>query len=458
MKVFIDLGAYDGDTIEKALKLYSDFDFFYAFEPYLPNLEKLRQKFKGNKKIIIFDKAAATHDGKANFFLHKDIGKRKDADEGSTLEKTKNNIDVSNSIEVDTVDFSKFILENFKDSDEIILKIDIEGSEYDLLEKMIADKSIKYMSKLYCEWHKHKTDITEERHISLIKKLNQLGFHLTGKNENDEFSKTEEVSEFSVVIATFNRKNVVKELLDSLRQQTDKNFEVIVAVDGSSDGTQEMLEEYKKTSPFELRWLDTGIINEYGLAVARNMGIKEARGEAIVILDDDSFPVPEFVAEHKKTVAPITLTGGGRISTDPNDNELKNKMRAYLETYGDSIPQKFKPIPKYKWVVENNTCMYKKDWLSSGLFDESIRTYGRIGQTFNRALIKKGFRYQFNPRATIVHHVEYKQNKIYDKEKDESFKTPIGLINGNRIRVFLIKKFPFVYNLLKKIKHRIQYR
>ena len=458
MKIFIDLGAYNGDTLEKALDFYPNFDLFYAFEPYPPNFKDLEKKFKDNPKVKIFQKAASTFEGKTNFFLHKDIGKRKDADEGSTLEKTKNNIDVSNSIEVDTVDFSKFILENFKDSDEIILKIDIEGTEYDLLEKMIIDKSIKYISKLYCEWHKHKTDITEERHSSLIQKLNQLGFRLTGKNENDEFSKTEEVFEFSIVIATFNRKNVVKELLDSLRQQTDKNFEVIVAVDGSSDGTQEMLEEYKKTSPFELRWLDTGLINEYGLAVARNMGIKEARGKAVVILDDDSFPIPEFVAEHKKTVAPMTLTGGSRMSTDPNDTELKDKMRAYLETYGDSIPQKFKPIPKYKWVVENNTCMYKKDWLSSGLFDESIRTYGRIGQTFNRTLIKKGFKYQFNPRAIIVHHVEYKQNKIYDKEKDESFKTPIGLINVNKIRVFLTKKFPLLYIFLKKIKHWAEYR
>ncbi|MBM2817614.1 MAG: hypothetical protein HW401_204 [Parcubacteria group bacterium] len=458
MKVFIDLGAYDGDTIEKALELYSDFDFFYAFEPYLPNLEKLRQKFKDNKKIIIFDKAASTYNGKANFFLHKNIKNKDGADEGSTLEKSKNNIDTNNFIEVQSIDFSGFILENFKSSDEIVLKIDIEGTEYELLEKMIRDGSIKYIRSLYCEWHKHKINITKERHNSIIQKLNQLGFRLTGENETDEFSRVKMPLSFSIIITTFNRKNVIKELLDSLCLQTDKDFEVVVAVDGSSDGTQEMLEGYKKTAPFELRWLDTGLINEYGLAVARNMGIREARGEAIVILDDDSFPVPEFVAEHKKTVAPITLTGGGRISTDPNDNELKNKMRAYLETYGDSIPQKFRPIPKYKWVVENNTCMYKKDWLSSGLFDESIRTYGRIGQTFNRALIKKGFRYQLNPRAAIVHHVEYKQNKIYNKEKDESFKTPIGFISGNRIRTFLTKKFPFVYNLLKKIKHRIQYR
>lgn len=450
MKIFIDLGAYDGDTIEKALRLYPNFDFFYAFEPYPPNLEKLRRKYKDNKKIIIFDKAAATFDGRAKFFLHKNIKNKNGSDEGSTLEESKNNIDLNNFVEVQTMDFSKFILENFNTSDQIVLKIDIEGTEYELLEKMIRNESIKLISKLFCEWHKHKTDITKERHNHLIEKLNQLGFRLTGENDADEFSRVEITASFSIVITTFNRKNVLKELLDSLRQQTDKDFEVIVSVDGSSDGTQEMLEEYARTSPLELRWLDTGLKNEYGLAVARNMGIKEARGKVVVILDDDSFPVSEFVAEHKKTVAPKTLTGGGRISTDPNDTELKDKMQAYLATYGDSLPQKFKPIPKYKWVVENNTCMHKKDWISSELFDESIRTYGSIGQVFNRSLIKKGFKYQFNPGAAIVHHVEYKQNNTYERKKDETFKTVIGPVNVNAIRMFLAKKLPYVYYFLKK--------
>lgn len=250
----------------------------------------------------------------------------------------------------------------------------------------------------------------------------------------------------SIVIATFNRGPVLRQLLDSLKEQTDKNFEVIISIDGSTDDTMEMLEDYKKTSPFELRWINTGLTNTYGLARARNMGIKEAQGEAVVILDDDSFPVPEFVAEHKKSVTENTLTGGARLSTDPTDN-LADKMQAYLDTYGDCRPQKFKPVRTYKYVVENNTCMYKKDWLLSGMFDESIVEYGGIGQKFNHELIRRGFKYQFNPRAAIIHQVDYRQNDQYKKMSSKTLP----------FKLFVKKYLSPLYKLAKKIKNYWEY-
>src|SRR3989344_5541349 len=94
----------------------------------------------------------------------------------------------------------------------------------------------------------------------------------------------------SVVVVTFNRKKILKQLLKRFKNQTDTAFEVIVVADGSTDGTQEWLEVYRKQVPFGLHWLDTGLTDRYGLAVARNMGIREALGEAVVILDDDGFP------------------------------------------------------------------------------------------------------------------------------------------------------------------------
>ncbi|OHB24569.1 MAG: hypothetical protein A2542_03155 [Parcubacteria group bacterium RIFOXYD2_FULL_52_8] len=253
----------------------------------------------------------------------------------------------------------------------------------------------------------------------------------------------------TIVIASYNRKEVLRQLLDGLKQQTDPVFEVVVAVDGSTDGTQAMLTECAKSSSFPLRWVDTGLTSEYALAVARNMGIRAAQGEAVVILDDDSFPVPEFVAEHKKSVRRNTLTGGSRESIDPSDTELKDKMRAYLETYGDCQPQKFKPVPKYKYVVENNTCMFKEDWLRSGLFNESIREYGRIGQEFNHELIKRGFLYQFNPRAKIIHHTEFKQNQLYKRATSTRM---------NRAKQLLRKRLPALYRFLQTVKNKVEYR
>ena len=82
--------------------------------------------------------------------------------------------------EVSCFDFSKFIQENFSKEDNIIIKMDIEGSEYDVLEKMIEDGTIEFVNHLAVEWHarfftnKEETQIREEKLIEKLKTYNGL--------------------------------------------------------------------------------------------------------------------------------------------------------------------------------------------------------------------------------------------------------------------------------------------
>jgi glycosyltransferase involved in cell wall biosynthesis len=82
-------------------------------------------------------------------------------------------------------------------------------------------------------------------------------------------------------------------VLDSLHGQTlpAEQFEVVVVIDGSRDGTQEALEVYE--APFGLRW--TWQENR-GAAAARNVGLRMAQGDFVVFLDDDLEPEPGFLA------------------------------------------------------------------------------------------------------------------------------------------------------------------
>ena len=73
------------------------------------------------------------------------------------------------------------------------MKIDIEGKEYDLLNNLIDTGAISYIDKIYCEWHYHKMrgykknkKKFQKKHDSLVSKLNDLGFKLTGHNLDDE--------------------------------------------------------------------------------------------------------------------------------------------------------------------------------------------------------------------------------------------------------------------------------
>mgnify|MGYP003121799925 CR=1 FL=1 len=73
---------------------------------------------------------------------------------------------------VKTIDLDRWIKENFSENDEIVLKLDIEGAEYEVLNHMIENGSIKYIDNLFIEWHCAKTkEISVSQHIDLLENL-----------------------------------------------------------------------------------------------------------------------------------------------------------------------------------------------------------------------------------------------------------------------------------------------
>ena len=96
---------------------------------------------------------------------------------GGTICKNKStgNVDYSRSITVDAIDFSKWVEEKISESDYVILKIDIEGAEYEVLSKMIEDGSIAKINLLFIEWHANKINVDFKYHLSLKKKIESLG-------------------------------------------------------------------------------------------------------------------------------------------------------------------------------------------------------------------------------------------------------------------------------------------
>ena len=96
----------------------------------------------------------------------------------STINSSKiTNIRQDRYVDVDCLNISNFILNNFDKDDYIILKIDIEGAEYKLLNHMLSTNALTYINDLFVEFHLDKiTDITKEQHDSLINKLQDIGF------------------------------------------------------------------------------------------------------------------------------------------------------------------------------------------------------------------------------------------------------------------------------------------
>ncbi len=98
--------------------------------------------------------------------------------------------------------------------------------------------------------------------------------------------------EISIVIPTHNKKAELRRCLEAvLAQQFDGEFEVLVCDDGSSDGTADRLEAWRRREP-RLRYLRQ---SPRGPAAARNLGIRQARAPLIAMTDDDAVPDPRWL-------------------------------------------------------------------------------------------------------------------------------------------------------------------
>ena len=232
----------------------------------------------------------------------------------------------------------------------------------------------------------------------------------------------------SVVITTYNRSDVLRQNLDHFQNQTDMDFEIVVAIDGSTDNTVEMLQNYEASFP--IKWVDTLEHNNYCLAKARNMGIVETTRPIVAILDDDSFPVPKFVEAHKASARRGVLTGGYRNSHDPNDS-LHAKMKRTLLKYGIN-----KPTAITERIVENNASMLRSDLIGCGMFSERFIGYGGCGQEFIARLAYQGYKYQFNPEAMIYHHREFEgDNGLTREMKNAQAQESIRMILKHGVRM-----------------------
>ena len=123
--------------------------------------------------------------------------------------------------------------------------------------------------------------------------------------------------QISVVIPTFNRCTLLRQCLDSLERQTldHSAFEVIVVVDGSTDGTADWLEEFQSAhSNVRVFHCDHVI----GDAAGKNIGLKQSRGKHIVIMDASTEVVGDLLTPVQQRLADdsVGIFGPYGLSTD----------------------------------------------------------------------------------------------------------------------------------------------
>lgn len=120
--------------------------------------------------------------------------------------------------------------------------------------------------------------------------------------------------EISIILSTYNRKNLLPHMLDSLMAQTFLDFEILLIDNGSTDETHTVCQKYADA---DSRVRLFRIERNQGAAKARNLGLEHATGKYISFADDDDTCAPDmYETLHSLAVqyqADISVTGGYKV-------------------------------------------------------------------------------------------------------------------------------------------------
>lgn len=116
----------------------------------------------------------------------------------------------------------------------------------------------------------------------------------------------------AVVVTTYNRPDALAAVLAAYLAQTDSNFEVLVADDGSTDETAQVVKNFQSKARFPVQHIwqeDDG----FRAAAIRNRALAATSAEYIIFTDGDCIPLPDFVARHRMLSEPACFLSGNRL-------------------------------------------------------------------------------------------------------------------------------------------------
>jgi glycosyltransferase involved in cell wall biosynthesis len=140
--------------------------------------------------------------------------------------------------------------------------------------------------------------------------------------------------QFSIIIPVYNRVDEVQELLESLANQSCKDFEVVIVEDGSSLPCEDICRQYRDKIEVSYYYKE----NE-GRSIARNYGLERAKGDYFIFFDSDCVIPAQYIETLKKELAknPLDCFGGpdsAHESFSTTQKAINYSMTSFLTTGG----------------------------------------------------------------------------------------------------------------------------
>lgn len=144
--IILDIGANIGDVTDVITKKYNP--NIYCYEPNIICYNHMLKRFKKNSKIKIFNVAVSNFTGEAFLYFHEKAKNIAEFNQRSSLKREKDGLDVNKKVKVDCINI-KEILDQHNEID--LIKIDVEGSEYEIMPEIIKNRN--KIKMVLCETH-----------------------------------------------------------------------------------------------------------------------------------------------------------------------------------------------------------------------------------------------------------------------------------------------------------------
>ena len=234
----------------------------------------------------------------------------------------------------------------------------------------------------------------------------------------------------SVIVTTYNREDALAAVLRSLARQTDTNFEVIVADDGSGPATAELVAAWKAKVGHRVEHVwheDKG----FRAGEIRNRAVLASRGDYVIFLDGDCIVQTDFVAQHRKLAEGGAFVTGNRILLSPalTERVLREGLEPETWSFTQFLAERFRggvnrlsallhlplgPVRRlrakeWKGARSCNLAIWRRDLDTVDGFDADYAGWGKEDSDLIVRLLHAGVTRKDGNFATGVIHLWHKE-------------------------------------------------
>jgi len=211
--------------------------------------------------------------------------------------------------------------------------------------------------------------------------------------------------DITIIIPTYNRRDLLRDAVASLRKQSHPadRYEIVIVSDGSTDGTDD---EYAAPLTLPATRLVRQEKRGFGLAAARNLGLRHAQGRLVMFFDDDMVADEQMVATHVEAHTQfdehVAVRGCVKPAPDLPDTPFCHIVIGDIcNVYEDGAEQA--RFISFETALSWQTSFKRSELERLGGYDEEFRMYGWEDIEFAYRTMQQGLRFYYEPRAVSLH-------------------------------------------------------